>query len=111
MKVNRGEIWLVNLNPVIGHEQAGTRPILIISENMFNHSLAKMVIVIPITSKNKGIPTHVELKTNFLPRKSYLKTEDVRSISTQRLIKKLGDVENTVISLVEERLKLLLGFM
>lgn len=111
MKANRGEIWLVNFNPVRGHEQAGTRPALIISDNMFNHSLAKMVIVIPITSKNKGIPTHVELKTHFLSKKSYLKTEDVRSISTQRLIKKLGVVENTVVSRVEERLKLLLGFI
>jgi mRNA interferase MazF len=110
MRVNRGEIWLVHLNPVIGHEQSGTRPALIISDNMFNNCLAEMVIVIPITSKNKGIPTHVELETDFLPVKSFIKTEDVRSISKERLLKKLGVIENSIIIQVEDRLKLLLGF-
>lgn len=59
MKVNRGDVWLVNLNSVRGHEQSGTRPALVVSDDMFNHSLAEMIIVVPITSKDKGIPTHI----------------------------------------------------
>ena len=111
MKINRGEIWFIDLNPVIGHEQSGRRPALIISDDMFNHSLAEMTIVLPITSKYKGIPTHVELNTDFLNVKSYTKTEDIRSISTKRLIKRLGKVDEKTMNLVEERLKLLLGFI
>ena len=111
MKVNRGEIWLIDLNPVIGHEQSGTRPALLISDDMFNHSLAEMVIIVPITSKNKGIPTHVEINCNCLKTRSYIKTEDIRSVSTKRLSKKLGEVDKQIMNSVESRLKLLLGFI
>ncbi len=111
MKVNRGEIWLIDLNPTIGHEQSGVRPALIISDNMFNHSFAEMIIIVPITSKNKGIPTHVELDCDCLSVKSYIKTEDIRSVSTRRLSRKLGEIDNQIMKLVEERVKLLLGFM
>jgi mRNA interferase MazF len=57
----RGEIWLIDLNPGIGHEQKGKRPALIISDNSFNETRAGMVIVLPITSKDKGISLHVPL--------------------------------------------------
>ena len=109
MTVNRGEVWLVDLNPVIGHEQSGRRPALVISDDMFNHSLAELAIIVPITSRYKGIPTHIELETSFLKTKSYIKTEDIRSVSTKRLVKKLGDVEAIVMRLVEERVRYLLG--
>lgn len=110
MTVNRGEVWLVDLNPVIGHEQAGTRPALVVSDDMFNHSLAELVIIVPLTSRYKGIPTHIEVNNDFLAQKSYIKTEDIRSISIKRLVKKLGDVDENIMVLVSERIKLLLGF-
>ncbi|OYV95604.1 MAG: growth inhibitor PemK, partial [Planctomycetia bacterium 21-64-5] len=47
----RGEVWTVNLDPVRGHEQAGTRPALIVSVNRFNHGPAGLVVVLPITSR------------------------------------------------------------
>jgi mRNA interferase MazF len=111
MEVNRGDVWLIDLNPVIGHEQAGLRPALIISDNMFNHSLADMVIIVPITSKFRNIPTHIELIVNFLKTRSYIRTEDIRSVSTRRLTKKIGSVDAEVISLVETRIKYLLGLV
>ncbi len=110
MKVNRGEIWLIDLNPVKGHEQAGIRPGLIVSDNLFNHGLAEMVIVLPITSKEKGIPSHIMIEYKFLKYISYIKTEDIRAVSTQRLMKKLGEVDSVVMDEVEDKLKLLLGF-
>ncbi len=110
MKVNRGEIWLVDLNPVIGHEQSGIRPSLIISDNLYNHSLAGMVIVLPITSKNKGIASHIMVDYDFLQFVSYIKTEDIRAVSIQRLSKKLGQVDSNVLEIAEEYLKMLLGF-
>ena len=110
MEVNRGDVWLIDLNPVIGHEQAGIRSALIISDDMFNHSLADMVIIVPITSKFRNIPTHVELESDFLKTRSYIRTEDIRSVSTRRLTKKIGSVDAGIMSLVEERVKYLLGF-
>ena len=110
MEINRREVWLVDLNPIIGHEQSGIRPALVISDDLFNHGLAEMVIIVPITSKYKSIRTHVELESNFLDKKSYIKSEDIRSVSTKRLIKKIGVIDDKVMTFVEERVKLLLGF-
>ena len=52
----RGEIWLADLNPVHGREQAGRRPCLVVSVNPFNQGPAELVIVLPLTTKDKGIP-------------------------------------------------------
>ena len=60
-QASRGEIWLVGLDPAKGREQAGMRPALIISVDIFNHGPAELVVVIPITSKAKRIPLHVEI--------------------------------------------------
>lgn len=110
-KASRGEIWLVNLSPTEGREQAGTRPALIVSVDLFNHGAAELVVVIPVTSKAKGIPLHVEVNPpeGGLSLKSFVKCEDVRSISTVRLMKKLGKVSPETINAVEDRLKILLG--
>ena len=110
-KASRGEIWLVNLSPIRGREQAGTRPALIVSVDLFNHGAAELVVVIPVTSKAKGIPLHVEVNPpeGGLSLKSFVKCEDVRSISTARLMKKSGKVSPEIINAVEDRLKILLG--
>lgn len=108
---SRGEIWLVSLNPTQGREQAGTRPALVISVDIFNHGAAELVVVIPITSKAKGIPLHVEIEPpeGGLTLTSFVKCEDVRSISTSRLAKRLGKVSPQTIDMVEDRLRILLG--
>lgn len=110
-RASRGEIWLVNLDPTQGREQAGTRPILIISVDGFNHGASELVVGVPVTSKAKGIPLHVEINPpeGGLNVKSYAKCEDVRSISTSRLVKKFGAVSAQTIEKVEDRLKILLG--
>ncbi|MBA3785482.1 MAG: type II toxin-antitoxin system PemK/MazF family toxin [Acidobacteria bacterium] len=110
-KASRGEIWLVNLSPTEGREQAGTRPALIVSVDIFNHGAAELIIAIPITSKAKGIPLHVEINPpeGGLNVQSFVKCEDMRSISTSRLIKKLGRVSSPTIDAVEDRLRILLG--
>ena len=107
-----GEIWLVDLNPGIGHEQKGKRPALIISDNAFNETRAGMVIVLPITSKDKGISLHVPLspENTGLDVKSYIKTEDIRAISKERLSKQIGRVETPIMDKIGEILKMLLGF-
>jgi mRNA interferase MazF len=110
-KASRGEIWLVGLDPTKGREQAGMRPALVVSVDIFNHGAAELVVVIPITSKAKGIPLHVEVTPpeGGLTMTSFVKCEDLRSISTSRLVRRLGKVSSPVIDNVEDRLRILLG--
>lgn len=111
IKASRGEVWLVNLSPTAGREQACTRPALIVSVDLFNHGAAELVVAIPITSKARGIPLHVEIAPpeGGLSLKSYAKCEDVRSISTSRLKRKLGKVSAKTVDKIEDRLRILLG--
>ena len=109
--MKRGEIWLVNLDPIEGREQAGTRPALVISVDPFNNSGLELIVVCPVTSKNKGFPTHVSLKPeeSGLNMQSYIKTEDIRSVSVQRLIKAVGQVSPSKLEEVEISLRRILG--
>ncbi len=92
MNPSRGEIWLIDLNPVRGREQAGQRPCLIISVDLFNHGPAELIVILPITSKIKNIPFHVTLKPpeGHINVESFIKCEDIRSASRNRLVKKIG---------------------
>lgn len=107
---SRGQIWYVNLNPTRGHEQAGERPALVVSVDIFNHGPAGLVVVLPVTSVDKGIPLHVPVNPpeGGLAQRSFIKIEDVRSVSTERLRDLQGSVSASTMSLVEQRLRVLL---
>jgi mRNA interferase MazF len=108
---SRGEVWFVKLDPTTGREQAGNRPALVISVDVFNHGPAELIVVLPITSKAKGVLFHVQVQPpeGGLTTPSFIKCEDVRSVSKQRLIKKLGSVSNRTMDEVEDRLRILLN--
>lgn len=110
-KIIRGEIWLADLNPVRGHEQAGKRPCLIISVDLFNQGTSGLVVVLPVTSKDKGIPFHVTVEPpeGGVKIQSFIKCEDVRSISVERLEKRWGTVSSETLALVEDSLRILMG--
>ncbi|WP_165792213.1 type II toxin-antitoxin system PemK/MazF family toxin [Desulfocucumis palustris] len=112
MEPSRGDIWLVDLNPVRGHEQAGKRPALVLSVDLFNSGPAGLVVVLPITTKEKGIPFHVEVfpPEGGLKENSFIKCEDIRSISKDRLYRRLGTVSPLILEAVEDRIRILLGF-
>ncbi len=80
-KPTRGEIWTVDLNPTIGHEQTGKRSALVVSVDSFNQSAAELAIVLPLTSRAKGIRSRVEVRKGEAGLKtvSYIKCEDARS--------------------------------
>jgi len=107
----RGEIWTVDLNPTIGHEQAGKRPALVVSVDSFNQSAAELAIVLPLTSRAMGIRSHVGIRKGEAGLKinSYIKCEDVRSVSTKRLSRRLGLVSETTLDAVEDILRILMG--
>ena len=107
---SRGEIWLVNLDPVIGHEQAGTRPALIVSVDALNQSRGELAIVCPITTMDRRNSMHVRIdpEEGGVREVSFVKCEDVRSISTQRLTEAWGYVEHQTMVEVAKRLRALL---
>ena len=102
---------MVDLDPVRGHEQAGRRPALVISVDALNQSAAELAIVLPITSRRKNVRSHVPVEPPEagLDRTSYVKCEDVRSVSTTRLDRRLGVVGSETLESVEDRLRLLMS--
>jgi len=106
----RGDVWLINLNPTRGHEQAGKRPALVVSVDLFNQGPAGLVVVIPLTTREKGIPLHVEIKPpeGGVTKRSFMKCEDIRSVSKERLVERLGRVSRNTLAAVEDRLRILL---
>ena len=106
----RGEVWRIELDLVRGHEQAGTRPVLIVSDDIFNSGPAGLFIGIPITSKNKAVPYHVPVAPpeGGLSLASFVKCEDVRSLSSERLRERLGKVTPETMEAVEFRLRVLM---
>lgn len=107
----RGEVWIANFSPTVGREQAGTRMCVIISVDRFNRSPAELVLVCPTTTKARGIPTHVRITPpeGGLREVSFVKCEDLRSISKERLHKRLGAVTPATINEIEARVRLILG--
>ncbi len=93
--IRRGEIYLADLNPVRGHEQAGTRPVLII-QNDIGNQYSSTTIVAAITSRisKKRLPTHVEVSAedSGLPRDSVILLEQIRTLDKERLIKRMGEL-------------------
>ena len=108
---SRGEVWQVALGPVKGREQGGERPAMVISVDAFNRGPADLVIVIPVTSRKKGIVTHVPVPKgeSGLDSDSYIKVEDIRSVSKSRLVRYRGELAPLRVEAVEQILRMLTG--
>lgn len=106
----RGEIWLADLNPTRGHEQAGRRPVLVVSEDLFNRGAAGLVIVLPMTSTIRGVPSHVPVSPpeGGVKNRSAILCEGVRSLSVERLVTRWGAIDRQTMAVVEDRLRILL---
>jgi mRNA interferase MazF len=92
-RILRGDIWWADLNPVRGREQAGTRPILIISHDVFN-ARSGTVIALAITSQppTADYPLTLEITSATLPKRSWVKISQIRTLSVERLSNRLGQV-------------------
>jgi mRNA interferase MazF len=110
LQPSKGEIWLIDLDPIKGHEQAGIRPGLIVSTDYFNSGPADLVVIIPLTTTQTSIPLHVEVSPpeGGLNRKSVIKCDNIRSVAKERFIEKWGSVSSETMLEVEERIRLLL---
>lgn len=107
----RGEIWLVSFDPTLGREQAGTRPALVLSIDKYNLGASELVVVLPLTSKDKRQPLYVAVHPPeaALSMTSFVKCDDVRSVSKVRLKKLFGRVSPATMGEVEQRMRILLG--
>ena len=108
---SRGDIWSITLDPTLGREQSGTRPALVISVDKFNHGPAGVIVVLPITSKDKKQPIHVLIKPpeGGLSMLSFVKCEDIRSVSKERLKQFYGTASAQTMTEVERRIRILLN--
>ena len=109
-KILRGEIRWADLNPVRGHEQAGMRPVLILSQDVFNeHSGTVIAMALTSQPQRAGFPLTLELKTERLPKRSWVKISQIRTLSVERIGKKLGRVSPEELAQVIEGLNEIVG--
>jgi mRNA interferase MazF len=110
--VKQGELWYADLDPTKGSEQAGYRPLLIISGNLLNQYLP-VVICFPLTTKVKNYKGNLVLepgKTNGLKKKSEVLTFHIRSISKDRLKKRIGHISAEQVKLLKSNLNEILTY-
>ncbi len=108
----RGEVWYVSLDPVRGHEQAGSRPCLVISVDELNHGPAGLAIVLPITSRARPISTRVAVEPpeGGLKAPSLILCDQIRAVSTDRFTDDhaVGAVSPETLARAERILRILL---
>lgn len=109
-RILRGEIYWADLNPTRGNEQTGRRPVLVISHNVLNER-SGTVIALALTSKPQkaGYPLTYQLKAARLPKPSWVKISQVRTLSTDRLSHKLGKIDERELTDIVEGLFELIG--
>ena len=106
----RGEIRWADLDPTRGHEQAGQRPVLILSADVFNER-SGTVIAVALTSQEPraGFPLTLELSTRGLPKRSWVKINQVRTLATERIGRRLGRASAEELARVIEGLSEIIG--
>ena len=104
--MNRGEIYYADLSPVIGSEQGGYRPVLILQNNKGN-KYSTTVIVAPISSRmtKNDLPTHVIIEPIFLEKKSVILLEQIRTIDKNRIDERLGCLSSDTMEKVNIAIK------
>jgi len=106
----RGDIYWADLNPVIGSEQGGLRPVLILSRKGFNkHSGTVIASAITSQVQQAGFPLTLELKTQELLKQSWVKISQIRTLSIRRLREKLGSISAEQVNLVVRGLNEIIG--
>ena len=109
-RILRGEIRWADLNPVRGREQAVFRPVLILSQDVFNQR-SGTVIAVAISSQPQraGFPLTLELESAGLPKRSWIKISQIRTLSIERIGKKIGGVSPEELDQVIEGLNEIIG--
>ena len=106
----RGEVWWADLDPVLGHEQAGIRPVLVVSSDAFNSSRADLYVALPITQTNRSIRLHVPIEPpeGGLSKAGVVLCDQPRVLAAERFGDRLGRVSPSLMKQVEDALRILL---
>ena len=109
-RILRGEIRWADLDPTRGHEQAGLRPVLVLSQDVFNER-SGTVIALALTSQPQraGFPLTLEIESRGLPKRSWVKISQIRTLSVDRIGKKLGVASPEELARVIEGLNEIVG--
>ena len=109
-RILRGDIHWADLNPVIGSEQGGLRPVLILSQNVFNER-SGTVIAVAITSQPQraGFPLTLELTESKLSKQSWVKISQIRTLSVKRIGNKLAEASDEELALIIDGLNEIIG--
>lgn len=110
MEIRRGEIYYADLSPVIGSEQGGLRPVLVIQNDIGNkHSPTTIVAAITSKRDRSKMPTHVTINVEGLRRKSVVLLEQLRTIDKSRVQEKLAELDTQDVEQVDEALAISIG--
>jgi len=96
------EVFLINLDPTIGHEIQKTRPCLVISPDEMNENI-NTVIIAPMTTKSHEYPTRINVK--FQGKNGWIVLDQIRTVDKRRLVKRLGKIDKIVIQKVKDVIK------
>ena len=108
--VLRGHIWLVALDPTVANEQHGARPCIVVSGDRFNALPIRLAIVVPLTSRQRGLPHHISVADDGgLERPSWAMCEAVRAVSIQRFGRIIGTATDETLSAIVDQLLLWLA--
>lgn len=103
------EVWFVDLDPLVGREQAGRRPALVVSVDQIGSGPSDLCIVVPLTTTDRPNPLYVEIvpPEGGMRERCWATPEMVRSISRRRLVERWGTVRPSTLKAVVERVRLL----
>jgi mRNA interferase MazF len=89
------DVWVAQLDPIAGHEQAGTRPVVVVSRDAFNAAGWRLCVCVPLTTRGRGSPLHVEIEPpeGGVRSTSYVLVDQVRSLDRSRLIERWGAID------------------
>ena len=102
MVIQQYDIFLVSLDPTVGHEIKKSRPCLVISPDEMNHNIAT-VIIAPMTTKSHAVPTRVSM--TFKSKHGWIVLDQIRAVDKARLIKRLGHLDSGIIQQVKAILR------
>lgn len=106
-EISTGDVWIAQLDPTVGHEQGGRRPVVVVSSQDFHSLPIGMTVVVPLTGVDRGLVTQPRIasRTAGLSRTSFARPEDLRAIDSARLQRRLGGISEAELAEVRKVLR------
>lgn len=104
-------MWIVDLDPPVGHEQGGVRPTVVVSTDMYNNSPAGLLMIVPITTRDRRVRAHIRADPpeGGLAKTSFIITDQLRTISRLRLGRRLGLISTATMTALENQIRIHAG--